>query len=367
MALGDYSGMQRFGAGLRGTSGALGAGLMQRKMRIQQQKLDNQLKTIYAQHTVRNPTTGKMQQDREGILAGLQTLGPQGINLAMKQGAAWSQQDALQTRAKKEGKKKFGLTPIYGQKEGGGTGVMRMTEAGLEELTLPEGITDISRGVDRVDLGDRVMFYDKDGNFIGTKKKKPPPETQPGYKAAQAKAVQKATGKISPEEEKAAGQELVSNTAKELKNLFEELRNLPGGIVDVEKDSFSNVVARLSASKLGQTFQKALGTKVQSVRNKIEAMRPTLINQIRKATQMGARGLDSEKELEFYLKSVTDPTLDFQFNINALRVLDNAYGLGMGLEPGIKVYKPETKTEPGLKKQPTEPKTVQDLGTKYGF
>jgi hypothetical protein len=42
---------------------------------------------------------------------------------------------------------------------------------------------------------------------------------------------------------------------------------------------------------------------------------------------MGARGLDSNKELEFYIQAATDPARDIQANRAALQVLENAYGL----------------------------------------
>ena len=43
---------------------------------------------------------------------------------------------------------------------------------------------------------------------------------------------------------------------------------------------------------------------------------------------MGARGLDSEKELEFYMRTATSLDTDTQSNLAAIAILDNAYGDG---------------------------------------
>ena len=58
---------------------------------------------------------------------------------------------------------------------------------------------------------------------------------------------------------------------------------------------------------------------------------PLLINEIRQASKMGARGLDSVKELEFYLQAATDEKQDLQSNLDAIKILDMAYGLGGGI------------------------------------
>jgi hypothetical protein len=53
-----------------------------------------------------------------------------------------------------------------------------------------------------------------------------------------------------------------------------------------------------------------------------------MLNEIRQASEMGARGLDSEKELEFYLAATTDEKTELHSNLAAAIVLDEAYGDG---------------------------------------
>jgi hypothetical protein len=137
-------------------------------------------------------------------------------------------------------------------------------------------------------------------------------------------------GEVSPMEKVKKGKGQVSGLLDELKKRYEEL-DKEGGIVNTDRDFISNIGSRVASSGFGQGVGRALGTKEQSIRNKIEQTRPLLLNAIRQATEMGARGLDSEKELEFYLKAATDPSIDIDSNLNALRVLDRAYGLGMGM------------------------------------
>lgn len=157
----------------------------------------------------------------------------------------------------------------------------------------------------------------------------PPPELvpmgqfppRPGTGVGQPKI----DGKSGPDKAQAQGR--VTGLLTELEGLYNQLDKMKA-IVSTERGTSENISASAGASPLGQTVGRVTGSEAQSVRNKIAQMKPLLIQEIRKATEMGARGLDSEKELEFYLKAATDPTVDISTNLNALRILDNAYGLG---------------------------------------
>lgn len=137
----------------------------------------------------------------------------------------------------------------------------------------------------------------------------------------------KAKGEITPvEKSTAARTRMESNLAK----LSRHYLNLDsqGGIINTDKNTLNNIWARTKASAPGQAFQNAMGTDEQSVRNAIQKLKPLLIQDIRQATNMSARGLDSEKELEFYLKAATDEKSDLQSNIAAIVVMSEAYGDG---------------------------------------
>lgn len=111
--------------------------------------------------------------------------------------------------------------------------------------------------------------------------------------------------------------------------------NKSGGIVNPDKGAMDNIVARARSTGVGQFVQGATGSKEQSIRERINNARPLLIQGIMQATGMSARALDSNRELDFYLQAVTDPTKDLHSNLVAIDVLDKTYGLGNVLQRTI--------------------------------
>jgi len=144
----------------------------------------------------------------------------------------------------------------------------------------------------------------------------------------QIKQEMDAKGEISPKDKKAAAQKRVTDALLEVSGLYNDLNKM-GGAINVDNPTMENVWASIKASDAGQAVQRFVGTDEQSFRNQINQVRPTLINYIRQASEMGAKGMDSEKELEFFLQAVSDPKRDIQSNMAALKVLDDAYGLGV--------------------------------------
>ena len=126
-----------------------------------------------------------------------------------------------------------------------------------------------------------------------------------------------------------AKQRMSSNMGT-LASYYEELDRL-GSSKDTRKGVLGNLWASARASGAGQAFERAIGTETQAWRDSINQMRPLLLQDIRQASAMGARGLDSNKELEFYLQAATDPSRDRVTNKAAMTVLDRAYGLGTGV------------------------------------
>lgn len=119
----------------------------------------------------------------------------------------------------------------------------------------------------------------------------------------------------------------VSTNLNALNDYYNELEAL-GAVVDSSKSTGSNISARVRASGVGQFLGETIGSDEQVYRNNINQMRPLLLQEIRQASAMGARGLDSNKELEFYLQAATDPKRDIKTNRAAMSVLEKAYGLG---------------------------------------
>ena len=151
-----------------------------------------------------------------------------------------------------------------------------------------------------------------------------------------------ARGEITPVQKKQNANVRMSRNLATLTEHYLDLDSW-GAIQNIEKNTFQNALATVRSSAPGQLLGKFLGTDAQSVRKTINAMKPILIQDIRAATEMGARGLDSEKELAFYIQAATDEKSDIQSNLAAIALLDQSYGEGklmaeLSAKPGMMPY-----------------------------
>jgi hypothetical protein len=137
----------------------------------------------------------------------------------------------------------------------------------------------------------------------------------------------KAKGEISPEAKKATARGRMEGNLAKLANHYVTLDST-GAMLNVDNSTLDNIMAASRSSAVGQMFGRITGSNEQSIRSSIKKLKPLIVQDIRRATDMGARGLDSEKELEFYLQAATDEKTDIQSNIAAIVVLDEAYGTG---------------------------------------
>ncbi len=121
-------------------------------------------------------------------------------------------------------------------------------------------------------------------------------------------------------------QTLVSSLADQYKGLLQE-----GGITSTAQGAMSNIGARSGSSAVGQFAAGFIGTKAQELRDSIAQTRPLIINAIKDSTGMSAQQLNSNVELQNFLKAATDPTLSIEANLKALNNLSKLYGLGKEL------------------------------------
>ena len=126
--------------------------------------------------------------------------------------------------------------------------------------------------------------------------------------------------------EKSKGAEQLDTVVGSLRDKYRQLQS-SGGIVDVNKPYYENIGAYLGTTGVGQTIGGAVGTSNQSIRNSIAQQRPLLLQAIKNATGMSAKQMDSNAELQMYLRSATDPTIDIQANLQALDNLENMFGV----------------------------------------
>jgi hypothetical protein len=111
----------------------------------------------------------------------------------------------------------------------------------------------------------------------------------------------------------------------EVEYLFGELNKI-GKAVSVDNYSIDNIVNSLEAGKYGQAATQRFGTKAQSIRNRIKALNPMLLLSFKNAENLGARGLDSDRELDFYMAILSDPSKDIESQLAVNEMMRILYG-----------------------------------------
>lgn len=157
------------------------------------------------------------------------------------------------------------------------------------------------------------------------------PDNKPVWVERKDAVGQTPAGAGSQAESKAAGKADVDKDIVKLKDALDRLKE-GGGITDTSKPAASNIGAAIGSSAIGQTLSGAVGSKNQSARNEMLMIRPSLLRSIMASTGMSAKQMDSNAELKLWLSTATDPTKDYQANIEALNNIAQKYGSGAILE-----------------------------------
>lgn len=144
----------------------------------------------------------------------------------------------------------------------------------------------------------------------------------------------KAGAKAQTPEDRAIKKGELSTSLAQLASSYMQLHSR-GGIVDPNRSMIGNLMARAGSSAVGQAVGGAVGTESQSIREQVNNLRPLLVQQIREATGMSAKAMDSNVELKFYMQAATDPTKDIISNLAAVQVLDSVYGNGRALSQSL--------------------------------
>lgn len=142
-----------------------------------------------------------------------------------------------------------------------------------------------------------------------------------------------AASQLQKNKTKAEAKEQLSGVVQQLTNSYDALEK-GGGITSTAQSGLANLGARLGSTGVGQAVGGALGTENQRQRQQVEQTRPLLLNFIKEATGMSAQQMNSNAEMQLYLKAATDPTLTVEANRQALANLDKMFGLGLAKPPG---------------------------------
>lgn len=142
---------------------------------------------------------------------------------------------------------------------------------------------------------------------------------------AQQQALQEKRQEEATKREDAKDQ--LGTTLRQLKRNYDTLAK-ENAIVSTEASATENVGARASASAAGRALGAAVGSKAEQQRQTIEQTRPLLLNLIKNATGMSAQQMNSNAEMQMYLRAATDPSLSYEANLDAMANLDRLFGTG---------------------------------------
>jgi hypothetical protein len=169
-----------------------------------------------------------------------------------------------------------------------------------------------------------------------------------GTAAAQA-------GVSREEDKKATGRQTLGSILDQYESLYDSLQ-ATGSIVSTERGVIPNIGSYIATTPLGQVAGQAVGSRAQSVRDQIRAMRTDLARQIMQATGMSAKNLDSNRELQLMLDSLADPATGYEAATAIIDRLRRTY-----VEGGA----PPSRGSVGGEQTPTAtpPQTVRLRGT----
>lgn len=128
-------------------------------------------------------------------------------------------------------------------------------------------------------------------------------------------------------DKKAKGKQNFEDSLANLAARYKGLKD-GGGATTAGGDAVENSLRYMQNSRVGQLGGKIAGTENQSLRNAIAAEVPLLTQAIKEATGMSAQQMNSNVELQTFLKALGDPTNDYESNIEIIRNLSRKFGTG---------------------------------------
>lgn len=135
------------------------------------------------------------------------------------------------------------------------------------------------------------------------------------------------------------GKTLVADIIDSLKANYQTL-NTARAIPSSQRGVISNLLTAVEVSGPGQFASRITGSDVQPVRDVIQSSRLQLLNAIKQATGLSSQQLNSNVELQTWLKSVSDPTQQIEAVIPILENIEKFVGAG-GKKIDSSAIKPE--------------------------
>lgn len=130
-------------------------------------------------------------------------------------------------------------------------------------------------------------------------------------------------------EQVAEGKETLGDILSTAQTLVKDLKN-SGGMSSTSAGALSNLITSTQTGTAGQFLGGVFGTEAQSKRDQLKSVRLQLLNAIKQATGMSAQQLNSNVELQTYLKSLGSEGMTAEANLAIIDNLSKTY-LGKGM------------------------------------
>jgi hypothetical protein len=162
-------------------------------------------------------------------------------------------------------------------------------------------------------------------------------------------------------EQVAEGKETLGDILSTAQTLVKDLKDT-GGMSSTSAGALSNLITSAQTGTSGQFLGSVFGTEAQSKRDQLKSVRLQLLNAIKQATGMSAQQLNSNVELQTYLKSLGSEGMTAEANLAIIDNLSKTY-LGKGMAPPDKP-KPGATPSSGL--SAAEQAELDQLRSRFG-
>jgi hypothetical protein len=125
-------------------------------------------------------------------------------------------------------------------------------------------------------------------------------------------------------EQVAEGKETLGDILSTAQTLVKDLKD-SGGMSSTSAGALSNLITSTQTGTAGQFLGGVFGTEAQSKRDQLKSVRLQLLNAIKQATGMSAQQLNSNVELQTYLKSLGSEGMTAEANLAIIDNLSKTY------------------------------------------
>ena len=130
----------------------------------------------------------------------------------------------------------------------------------------------------------------------------------------------------------AEGRTGLTDTVNVAKTLVTDIADM-GGMTTTSKGALSNLITSLGTGTVGQVGARMVGTATQAKRDELNSVRLQLFNAVKEATGMSSTQLNSNVELQTWLKSLGSDNMSKEANLAILDNISNRYLKGAAKAP----------------------------------